>query len=239
MSCVFVTGTDTEVGKTFVTCAMLARLAEGKYQTLAMKPVAAGAELTVNGLRNEDALQLQQAMTHTNVPYEAMNPICLAAPIAPHLAAAELQQPLQAEEIVAAAQNLQATYPHDCFVVEGAGGWLVPLNQEETLADVALVLTARVVLVVGMKLGCLNHALLTMAELQRQGVAVVGWVANQITPEPMARADENLVWLTRHLSVPLLANLPYLAEPAQALDYFPSSHELMSLLQGKTAFSPA
>lgn len=245
MSCIFVTGTDTEVGKTFVSCALLQRLAQGGAATLAMKPVAAGAERTPEGLRNEDALQLQQAMSVPKVPYEAVNPICFEAPIAPHIAAATQQQTLEVAHLATAAQQLQRRYPHDVFLVEGAGGWLVPLNQRESLADLALALRAKVVLVVGMKLGCLNHALLTYAELRRQGVEVVGWVANHVSETPMQHAEENLAWLQRHLAAPLLANLPYLttaSNPAasiSAADYFPDSQTLISVLQGKGALSPA
>ncbi|RUO73969.1 dethiobiotin synthase [Pseudidiomarina sediminum] len=245
MSCVFVTGTDTEVGKTFVSCALLERLAQGGVATLAMKPVAAGAVQTKAGLRNEDAVQLQSAMSVPSVPYEAVNPVCFEAPIAPHIAAATQQQVLTVSHLASAAQQLQRSYPHDLFLVEGAGGWLVPLNQQESLADLALALNAKVVLVVGMKLGCLNHALLTYAELQRQAVEVVGWVANQVSETPMQHAEENLAWLQRHLPVPLLANLPYLATASNqaastsAVDYFPDSQTLMSLLQGKGVLSPA
>lgn len=234
MNCVFVTGTDTDVGKTLVTTAVLHRLAAGGFKTLAMKPIAAGAEATPQGLRNSDALQLANAMTVTEVPYEQLNPVCLAPPVAPHLAAAQINQRLCVSDLVAAVTALRGSYTHELLVIEGAGGWQVPLNEHETFADLVSEVGAKVVLVVGLKLGCLNHALLTIADLQRRGIAVVGWVANQVHPEPMALQAENVAWLQRRLTAPLLATIPYLPgeQRATAADYFPASHELMSVLQG-------
>lgn len=241
MSCVFVTGTDTDVGKTLVSAALLERLAEGGYQTLAMKPVAAGAEDTELGLRNGDALQLKAAMSCCEVPYQLVNPICLAAPVAPHLAAAQQELELTVAELKTAYQRL-AQQEHDLVLVEGAGGWLVPLNEQESLADLATALDCNVVLVVGMQLGCLNHALLTASEIQQRGLNLVGWVANQANPEAMALAQENERWLANylatHFQAPLLASIPFQvsADAKQVASYFPESQELMSLLCGKTAF---
>ncbi|MFC3281640.1 dethiobiotin synthase [Pseudidiomarina halophila] len=218
-----------------MTTALLQRLADGGFKTLAMKPIAAGAEATPQGLRNSDALQLANVMTVAEVPYSQLNPVCLAPPVAPHLAAAQVQQRLCVSDLVKAVTMLRQGYEHDLFVIEGAGGWQVPLNDEETLADLVSEIGAKVVLVVGLKLGCLNHALLTMADLDRRGIEVVGWVANQVNPEPMALQAENVAWLQRRLTVPLLATIPYLpvAQRATVTGYLPASHELMSLLQGK------
>lgn len=241
MSCVFVTGTDTDVGKTLVSAALLERLAEGNYQTLAMKPVAAGAEATALGLRNTDALQLAAAMSCRSVAYQHVNPVCLAAPVAPHLAAAQQGIELKVADLKKAYQQL-ATHEHDVLLVEGAGGWLVPLNEQESLADLATVLKGNVVLVVGMQLGCLNHALLTASEIQRRGLNLVGWVANQAGPEAMALARENEQWLenylTKHFQAPLLASIPFqeTVDAKAIARYFPDSHELMSLLCGRTDF---
>ncbi|RUO60339.1 dethiobiotin synthase [Pseudidiomarina insulisalsae] len=242
MTCVFVAGTDTDVGKTVVTAALLTRLNQGGYRTLAMKPVAAGAEQTPDGLRNSDALALQQAMS-VEVPYESVNPVCLAPPVAPHLAAAQIGQRLSARELYHAQQQL-LDYPHDVLMIEGAGGWQVPLNDSESLADFARLCTNKVVLVVAMKLGCLNHALLSVADIQREGVEVIGWVANQPQSEPMRLHEENLAWLTAQLqqrfNVPCLGSLPFLpaATAQQLADHLLPSQELMSVLQGKVALLP-
>lgn len=238
MSCVFVTGTDTDAGKTLVSAAMLERLAEGPYRTLAMKPVAAGATPTADGLRNSDGLQLLQAINCPAVRYQQLNPICLAPPVAPHLAAAQQNLKLTVAELQQAHAEL-AQQQHDVLLIEGAGGWLVPLNDTESLADFAAAVCDTVVLVVAMRLGCLNHALLTAAAIQARGLKLGGWVANQVQPESMALAEENEQWLTSYFEkqyqAPLLASIPFQpsAEPKVAAAYFPESHELMSLLQGK------
>ncbi|MGQ4275937.1 dethiobiotin synthase [Pseudidiomarina sp. E22-M8] len=234
MTCIFVTGTDTDVGKTLVSTAILQRLAEGGFQTLAMKPIAAGADQTEHGLRNSDALQLAAAMTVPNVAYHQLNPICLAPPVAPHLAAAQVNHRLNVSDLVEATASLRQSYVHELLMIEGAGGWQVPLNDHETFADFVSEIGAKVVLVVGLKLGCLNHTLLTMADLQQRGIKVIGWVANQVQSEPMALQTENVAWLQQHLKLPLLATIPYLAteQRATAASYLPASHELMSLLQG-------
>ncbi|RUO55746.1 dethiobiotin synthase [Pseudidiomarina homiensis] len=240
MTCVFVTGTDTDVGKTLVSAALLERLAEGHFRTLAMKPVAAGADATVAGLRNSDALQLEQAMTCGPVAYEAINPICLSAPVAPHLAAQQQGIDLTVADLKTAHEQL-TDVAHDLLLIEGAGGWLVPLNATESLADFATAVHGNIVLVVGMRLGCLNHALLTAADIHRRGLNLVGWVANQAQPEAMALADENELWLAEyletHYQAPLLASIPFqkTANPKAVAGYFPASQELMSLLRGSTA----
>lgn len=238
MTCIFVTGTDTDVGKTLVSSALLLRLAQGGYRTLAMKPVAAGAALTEHGLRNDDALQLRAAMNVTGVEYSELNPVCLAPPVAPHLAAEQVNQRLTVRDLTEHFKSLRAAYAHDLMLVEGAGGWQVPLNEEESLADFVEAIGAKVVLVVGLKLGCLNHTLLTIADLQHRGIEVLGWVANQAQPEAMALQTENVAWLKRRLPIPLLGTIPFLEKtaeadrPASAVDYLPASQELMSVLQG-------
>lgn len=241
MTCIFVTGTDTEVGKTLVSAALLERLNQAGAQTLAMKPIAAGAENTAVGLRNEDALQLALAMNARGVSYDEVNPICLQAPVAPHLAAAQEGLELTVAEVLNHYRQL-TRHPHDIVLVEGAGGWLVPLNATETLADVAVALGAGVVLVVGMQLGCLNHAMLTAAQIKRQGLKLVGWVANHIHAEPMALASANEQWLTDYLGTqfgaPKLASITYqtTADAKVVADYLPGSQALMSLLRGNTDF---
>jgi len=204
----FIAGTDTDVGKTFAAAALLARAGQLGLRTAAWKPVAAGAETMAQGLRNEDALTLLQACNQP-LPYDVVNPVCLAPAIAPHIAAAE--QGLKVD--------VAALLPHfqrvldcsaDLVLVEGAGGWRVPLNDRETLADLALALQLPVVLVVAMRLGCINHALLSAEAIARDGLPLAGWIANRATTDSMARHRENLDTLRRLLPAPLLGELPYM-----------------------------
>ncbi len=241
MNCVFVTGTDTDAGKTLVSSALLERLGEGGLRTLAFKPVAAGAVKTAVGMRNSDALQLERAMSCRGVSYEQINPVCLEAPVAPHLAAVTEGRKLAVEGLHGDYLRL-CEHDHDVILIEGAGGWLVPLNDEETLADFATKVNAHVVLVVNMKLGCLNHALLTAADIQRRGLKLVGWVANQAQPTTMALAEENQAWLTKYFArehgAPLLASIPFqqTVDALRVASYLPASQALISVLQGNTDF---
>ncbi|WP_034729308.1 dethiobiotin synthase [Pseudidiomarina atlantica] len=233
MTCVFVAGTDTDAGKTIAAAALLYRLAEGAVRTLAMKPVAAGAVATASGLRNSDALQLELAMNARNVSYAEVNPICLAAPIAPHIAAEQAGIKLSVAELLRHQQRL-AQHPHDLLLIEGAGGWLVPLNEAETLADFAVAVGAKVVLVVGLKLGCLNHALLTAAAIQQSGAELVGWIGNQPQASVMSYQQENIEYLKAKLPAPCLGILPFepSADSAKLAGYLLESQALMSLFAG-------
>lgn len=204
----FVAGTDTEVGKTVVSTALLTAANRLGLQTLGLKPLAAGCEETPDGLRNDDALKLQQAAS-VRLSYDQVNPIALQAAVAPHIAAGE--QRLSAERIVAYCRGALMQRA-DLVVIEGAGGWRVPLNARETLARVPQLMELPVILVVGMKLGCINHALLTAEAIARDGLQLVGWVANQIDPN-MACHDENLQTLKERLRAPLLGSLPWLEQP--------------------------
>lgn len=208
MKTYFVTGTDTDAGKTFVSAALLHRASSLGYQTLAHKPVAAGCEQTPEGLRNSDALTLMAAINEADVDYEMINPIALEPAIAPHIAAAESGKSLSVGRLAGFARGLMMS-KSDLLLIEGAGGWRVPLNQQETLADLAKSLKVPVILVVGMKLGCINHALLTVEAIQRDGLTLAGWVANQIDPD-MNRFQENLYTLNQMIPAPLLANIPYI-----------------------------
>ena len=208
MSGYFVTGTDTGVGKTRITAALLRAAAASKLRALALKPVAAGCELVDGEWHNDDA-RLLRAEATVLLPYAQVNPVALKLAMAPHLAAAVEGRALAAGPLVDHCREVAAT-PHDLALVEGAGGWLVPLNDRETLADVARELGWPVILVVGMRLGCLNHALLTAAEIANEGLTLAGWVANSAWP-PMAFHDEKLATLTDRLEAPLLGVVPYLA----------------------------
>lgn len=223
MRLVFVTGTDTEVGKTYASCALLAAARAHGLIAAALKPVASGCERTPDGLRNDDALRLLAA-SNAGQDYAAVNPVALEPAIAPHIAAARTGEELSLARLLPAVAALRRV-PADFALVEGAGGWLTPLNAEESLADLAEAARLPVVLVVGLRLGCLNHALLTAAHVRASGLPLVGWIGNCLTPE-MPYLDENLAYLREHLDAPLLGVLPYApgAEPeevAQHLDLNP------------------
>ncbi len=221
----FITGTDTDSGKTLVSCGLLAAARQLGMSTAGIKPVAAGAKETPDGLRNEDALLLQ-AQTSLPISYEQINPILLQSAIAPHLAALEENRRLSAERITGFCRGVLMQRP-DFAVLEGAGGWRVPLNERETLADVAVALKLPVILVVGMKLGCLNHALLTAEAIERDGLQLAGWVANSPQPE-MARYTENLQTLQQRLRCPLLGEVPF--QPVISPDQVASCLNLQTLL---------
>lgn len=214
----FVTGTDTDVGKTLISCALLHKAKQQGLTSLALKPVAAGCEQTDLGLQNEDALALQQCAT-VKLPYQQVNPIAFEPPIAPHIAAAEAGKVLQAGRLVGYCRGALLQQA-DFKVIEGAGGWRVPLNNRETLADVAKQLKCQVILVVGVKLGCLNHALLTYEAIIRDGLTVVGWVANQVMPG-VSHTKANIETLERMLPAPCLGVVPFQEQPSPA---FVSQH---------------
>ncbi|KRW81979.1 dethiobiotin synthase [Marinobacter sp. P4B1] len=202
----FVTGTDTGVGKTIVAAAILeAAKAQGK-RTLAMKPIASGCDQTPDGLRNEDALMLQAAITE-QLAYDAINPIAMEPAIAPHVAAQQAGKQLSAQRLVGFCRGMQIR-PADLMLVEGAGGWRVPLNDRETYAAVPRELKLPVILVVPLKLGCINHAMLTVEAIQNDGLTVAGWVANHPEPETMSCEQETLSYLVNHIPAPCLGILP-------------------------------
>ena len=209
---VFVTGTDTDVGKTFVATALL-RLARARgLRCVAVKPVAAGCQWRDGELVNDDALALLAA-SESGQGYRAVNPLALEPAIAPHIAAAEAGASLRVEDLAARCRETLAA-EHDFALIEGAGGWLVPLGDGATLAELCGALAARPVLVVGMKLGCLNHALLTAAAIAAAGLVLAGWVANSPGP-PMPRLDANVATLRERLDAPCLGVVPR-CPPAQA-----------------------
>jgi len=173
----FITGTDTGVGKTYVGAALLHALAQSGLRTAAMKPVATGCDSTPLGLRNGDALTLQQAAT-TRHAYELVNPYAFCPAIAPHIAAASAGVRIDVEHIAKIAERLAQQC--DCLIVEGVGGWRVPLNGREHVKDLAARLGYPVLVVVGLRLGCINHALLTVDAVKDDGVPFFGWIANAV-----------------------------------------------------------
>ena len=211
----FVTGTDTEVGKTAVSCALLVSAARAGQRTAAVKPVAAGCD---DQGQNEDALQLMAAMTE-DLDYQQVNPVALDAAIAPHIAAELEGRRLQASRLAGMCRGVMSGGA-DFVLIEGAGGWRVPINSRETLADLARELQVGVILVVGMRLGCINHALLTAEAIQRDGLILAGWVANQ-PGSIMNRHTENLDTLCELLPAPLLGEIPALTpySPQEAANY--------------------
>jgi dethiobiotin synthetase len=207
----FVTGTDTGVGKTLVSAALLYAARNAGLRTLALKPVAAGCEQTAEGLRNEDALMLQQAVTEP-LSYQQINPIALAEPIAPHVAAMQAGVNLSAQRLAGFCRGVMSK-PADLCLIEGAGGWRVPLNDRETYARLPQELGLPVILVVDLRLGCINHALLTAEAIRRDGLTLAGWVANRVDPSPMAAEAHSLTFLKQALAAPLLGDLPRLQQP--------------------------
>jgi dethiobiotin synthetase len=210
----FVTGTDTEIGKTLVSCALLRGFTRAGLRAAAMKPVAAGAYERDGQWRNEDADQLDAAAS-VLLPPEIRTPYLLKAPAAPHIVAAQEGVALNIERIVDC--HTQALAQADIVVVEGVGGFRVPLDDTRDTADLALALNLPVVLVVGMRLGCISHALLTAEAIASRGLRIAGWVANRVDPA-MGFADENIdtirTWLEREHRAPLLGVVPHLASTA-------------------------
>ncbi len=204
----FVTGTDTDAGKTVVTCGLLAAARALGLATLALKPVAAGCQRTSEGLRNDDALNLMQAMT-LSLPYEQVNPLALEPAIAPHIAASDVGMCITLNRLAGYCRGALLT-KNDLAFIEGAGGWRVPLNNREMLSALAKELNTPAILVVGMKLGCLNHALLTAEAILRDGVKLAGWVANLTTAELPARFEENFHTLKNLLPAPCLGSVPFM-----------------------------
>lgn len=201
----FITGTDTGVGKTSFACGLLAALAAAGATAVGMKPVASGCRATANGLRSEDAERLQSASGITT-DYIDINPYALAEPIAPHIAAADAGIDIRLDALRAHYARLAARARF--VVVEGVGGWCVPLARRLTTVDVAHALGLPAILVVGLRLGCLNHALLTVDAIRAAGVPFAGWVANQIDPG-MQRVPENVAALIGRFGMPPLASFPY------------------------------
>jgi dethiobiotin synthetase len=201
----FVTGTDTGVGKTRVAAALCHAFAARGLQVAAMKPVASGSMSTAEGLRNEDALALLAAM-NVRAEYREVNPYAFAPAIAPHLAAREAGIEIDFEVLDRACERLRLRA--QVMIVEGAGGWLAPLDATRSFADLAARWQMDVILVVGLRLGCLNHALLTVESIERRGLRLCGWVANTIDLE-FERRPENISSLQQRISAPCLGILPF------------------------------
>ncbi|MET1077134.1 MAG: dethiobiotin synthase [Pseudomonas sp.] len=204
----FIAGTDTEVGKTTVAAGLLHAARLAGLSTAAVKPVASGCALTAQGLRNDDALALW-AECSLSLSYDEINPLAFEPAIAPHLAALEAGRILDLEALLGPVQRVLARGA-DFTLVEGAGGWRVPLAAQANLSDLPLALGLPVILVVGVRLGCINHALLTAEAIARDGLPLVGWVANLVDPHT-ARLEAVLATLDARLPAPCLGQVPWLA----------------------------
>ncbi len=204
----FITGTDTDVGKTWISLGIIEALKQQGHKVGVMKPISAGCDKTANGLRNQDALLLQQ-QSNIELSYDEINPYAFEPAIAPHIAATQNNIRIDIETIYQHFQSISEQ--SDYIVVEGAGGWLVPLNDFQSMADLAKRMQLPVVLVVGMQLGCLNHALLSVESIRATGLPLAGWIANQIDPD-MSCIEQNIQTLSQMIEAPILGQIPFMQE---------------------------
>ena len=224
----FITGTDTDAGKTSVAAGLLCAAKQQGCSTLAMKPVASGCDMSAEGLRNSDALALI-AQSTVPLPYTQINPYAFAPAIAPHIAAQEAGVELSVADLYRTAQVILQQQA-DFTLIEGAGGWRVPISATEFLSDFAIALQLPVILVVGVKLGCINHALLTAQAIINDGLELAGWVANVVDPS-CARLAENLATLQQLMPAPCLAEVPHLtsASAEHVAEYVKQAQQSLSL----------
>jgi dethiobiotin synthetase len=212
---IFITGTDTGVGKTVIACALVRALRSEGARVAVMKPVASGAFRTPEGMRNTDALALMEAAGPGSPhSYEDVNPYCFEPAISPHIAAKEAG--IEVDTSMIRQKYEQLAVGVDWVVVEGAGGWFAPINEHQTMADLDWALSVPALLVVGLKLGCLNHAQLTRLGVESHGVRLAGWVVSGIDRH-MTRIEANLETLERLLGEPPLAVVPHLSGGTDAI----------------------
>ena len=208
----FITATDTDAGKTFISTQLLHYWHQCGHSTLGFKPIASGCQKTSEGWKNEDALKIM-AVSNVTLPYNQVNPYTFEPAIAPHIAAQEVGVEINIQEI--ADNILEQHNKADYTIVEGVGGWLVPLNKKETLADLARLLNFPVILLVQLRLGCINQALLTAQAIEQTGLKIAGWIANNghdINHTKMSYKKENITSLKVRLRAPFLGELPYFSE---------------------------
>jgi len=232
MSAVFVAGTDTGIGKTHVACTLLHALRAAGHDACGMKPVASGCLDTPAGLRNEDALALRAAVDHAPA-YELVNPVALRDPLSPHLAARHDGVSITLPPLRAAFDQLAAQHRH--VVVEGVGGWLVPLAPDLFASDIARQWRLPVILVVGLRLGCLSHALLSARAIIDDGCELLGWIGNRVDPA-MEAVEENLDTLAELLPAPCLGVLPHGVDAAEAAAHLPAA--VAALLSAPASRAP-
>lgn len=196
----FITGTDTDVGKTYVGQQLMLGLAEQGYKTVGYKPISAGCQWINNELCNDDAMQYQKNST-LHVPLNQVNPLAYEPPIAPHIAAAQQGERLNIQSIENGLARLQ-TYQPDIVITEGAGGWRLPLGNKQYLSAFPVRHNMKVILVVGLRLGCLNHAILSAETIMKDGASFAGWIGNYVDTT-MLYPKENIQALTEHLGEPI------------------------------------
>jgi dethiobiotin synthetase len=201
----FITGTDTEIGKTTASLVLMRAFKQKGYKVAGMKPVAAGCQATTEGLRNDDAQKLLSESS-IDLPYELVNPFAYEPPIAPHIAAAQADFPVNIDVITNAYGKI-ATQT-EIVIVEGVGGWAVPINEHQTMANVAKALNLPVILVSGIRLGCLNHTLLTYEAISSRDCGLAGWIANLLS-EDNAVSKQNIEYIIKSLPEPYLGTIPY------------------------------
>ncbi|RTR39514.1 dethiobiotin synthase [Shewanella canadensis] len=207
----FVTGTDTDCGKTFISAALLNRAKKQGRATLGLKPIASGCEKTENGLRNSDALSLMSQST-IELDYAAVNPVSFEPAIAPHIAASQTGIDISPESILNRLSGvLEGRDDSELCIIEGAGGWRLTLGEGHFLSEVVQQLSVPVILVVGVKLGCLNHAVLTQEAIEADGLKIAGWVANIVDGDTRC-LEENLASLQSLMSGPCLGVVPHLQD---------------------------
>lgn len=211
---IFVTGTDTEVGKTRISTGLMAVLQQQGLKTAGMKPIASGCDWIDGQWQNEDALAMI-AQSNVELPYATVNPFAFEPAIAPHIAAEQANLAISVSVIKRQFEAI--TGQADAVVVEGAGGWLVPLNKQQTMADLAVELNLPVVLVVAIKLGCINHALLSVEAIEQRGLKLAGWVANHL--QQQNESAEIIATLKQHIAAPCLGTVPPLQEGQSSSQY--------------------
>lgn len=204
----FITGTDTDVGKTHIAIELIRFFVALGYKTIGMKPISAGCEMVDGVLKNSDALQLI-AFSNVDTTYSLVNPFAYAPAIAPHIAANLVNETISIAKIQANFMHL--TVLADVVVVEGAGGFCVPINDNETIADLSVILNIPIILVVGMRLGCINHALLSVQAIEAKGLKIAGWIANEIDPE-MQFLQKNITSLMMRITAPYLGFVAWQAD---------------------------
>jgi len=213
---IFVTGTDTGVGKTWFTITLMEALKEQGHQVAGMKPIATGAILNNGRLINEDASSIMHHCSKST-DYELINPFVFELPVAPHIAACEQNEVISLDQIIACYGQLAAQNRN--VVVEGVGGWRVPISESISTVDIVRELDLPVIMVVGIRLGCINHAMLTAEAIRADGVNLCGWVSNQLEKDHMFKRETNNI-LKERLACPQIADIPYMSnfEPDKMLE---------------------